>query len=222
MIMVHTLESDGIYFKRGGRVILAGVHIRCETGKITGLLGRNGHGKSTLIEIIYGSLTAGSQSVRLDGRPAGQLFLQKGAVSYLTQFHFIPASFSPERIFRDFELDYDPFVSQFPEFRTKYKQPLCGFSGGQRRLIEIYTCLKANVKFVLMDEPFSHLSPLMAEQVQELIREEKKHKGILLTDHLHRNVTGMADEIYLLSEGYTSVISSREELVTAGYLPLQD
>ena len=52
--MIHTLEADGIQLDYNGRKILSDIYLKCETGKIIGLLGRNGCGKSSLMKIIYG------------------------------------------------------------------------------------------------------------------------------------------------------------------------
>ena len=63
--MKHVLEADGIQLEFNGRKVLSDVYLKCETAKITGLLGRNGQGKSCLMNIIYGSLPS-EKSVRFD------------------------------------------------------------------------------------------------------------------------------------------------------------
>ena len=63
--MIHKLEADGIQLAFDERNILTDIYIKCQTGKITGLLGRNGQGKSCLMEIIYGTRPA-DKSVRID------------------------------------------------------------------------------------------------------------------------------------------------------------
>ncbi|MGS0014500.1 ATP-binding cassette domain-containing protein, partial [Escherichia coli] len=63
--MTHILEADGIQLSFYERKILSGIYLQCETGKITGLLGRNGQGKSCLMKIMFGSLPA-EKSIRFD------------------------------------------------------------------------------------------------------------------------------------------------------------
>ena len=65
--MTHKLEADSIHLEFKGRRILSDIYLKCETGKITGLLGRNGEGKTCLMEIIYGTLKS-EKSVRFDNR----------------------------------------------------------------------------------------------------------------------------------------------------------
>ncbi|MBC8984356.1 ATP-binding cassette domain-containing protein [Pedobacter sp. N36a] len=66
--MAHQLEIDSVSLQFGSRTILSDVYLKCETGKITGLLGRNGTGKSSLMNLIFGTLVPGNKSVRFDGQ----------------------------------------------------------------------------------------------------------------------------------------------------------
>lgn len=215
--MIHKLEADSIVLNFGSRNILSDVYIKCETGKITGLLGRNGHGKSTLMNVIYGTLKAGNQSVRFNGDPVQQAYRVSGLVSYLTQFNFCPRSLTLKRIFSDFGLDYSGFEKAFPEFIPKYNSKVKSLSGGQIRLAETYLLLKANSKFVFLDEPFTHLSPILIDQVKQLISEAALHKGILLSDHMYKHVLDISNDIYVLSEGKIRAIKNAEELKQSGY-----
>jgi ABC-type multidrug transport system ATPase subunit len=75
--MVHTLEADNILLEFGLRQVLSDIHIHCRTGEITGLLGRNGQGKTCLMKILYGDLNASSYSVRFDNISDRQAFRKK-------------------------------------------------------------------------------------------------------------------------------------------------
>lgn len=217
--MNHKLEADGIQLDFNGRKILSDIYLKCETGKITGLLGRNGQGKSCLMKIIYGSLKS-EKSVRFDNTSHPDAFKHPELLLYLPQFNFIPKWLSPKRIFKDFDLDYALFLNMFPEFATKFKLSINRLSGGQRRLIELYVIVKSNSQFAMLDEPFTHLSPLQIDKVKEMLLSEKQNKGILLTDHMFRHITGICDNLYLLTNGKTYLTKSIEEIETFGYARL--
>src|SRR3712207_1460386 len=102
MEIKHTLEADSIHLELKGRTILSNIYIRCETGSITGLLGRNGEGKSCLMRIIHGTLAA-EKSVRIDGRAVYEAYKSPDMLRYLPQFRFIPPSLSVASIFNDFQ-----------------------------------------------------------------------------------------------------------------------
>ena len=69
-----------------------------------------------------------------------------------------------------------------------------------------------------MDEPFSGLMPVTIDRLKELILEERKNKGIIITDHLHRQIRTIADELYVLTNGTTYQIKNDEQLIEYGYL----
>jgi len=87
--MKHILEVDGVSLNFSGRVILSDIYLKSETGKIIGLLGRNGQGKSCLMKIISGTLKAESRSIRFDGKTVFELAGRSDLLVYLPQFNFI-------------------------------------------------------------------------------------------------------------------------------------
>ncbi len=214
--MIHQLEADSIQLKFGERKILSDIYLKCETGKITGLLGRNGQGKSCLMKIIYGTLEC-EKSVRFDNHSQKEAFKRTDLLLYLPQFNFIPKSLSLKRVFQDFNVDFKPFVDMFPEFETKFKTSISNLSGGGQRLVELYVIVKSKSQFVMLDEPFTHLSPIQIEKVKELLLEEKTNKGLLITDHMYRQVLDICDNLYVLADGKTYLTNSVDDIEKLGY-----
>ena len=217
--MMHILEADGIQLEFNGRKILSDIYIKAEKGTITGLLGRNGAGKSCLLKIIYGSLRC-EKSVRIDKVSQNEAFKHRGLLLYLPQFNFIPKSLSLKRIFSDFEIDFDLFQKRFPEFASRYNAAAGKLSGGELRLVELYTIVKSPSLFALLDEPFTHLNPAQIEKVKLLLLEEKANKGLMITDHMYRHVTAVADNLYVLVNGKTHLTKSPEDIERLGYARL--
>ena len=215
--MIHTLEADGIQLSFSSRKVLSDVYLKCETGKVTGLLGRNGQGKSCLMQIIYGSLPLDLKSVRFDGRYVANPFKHSDLLVYMPQFNFIPSKLTIARVFEDFGLELDDFEMVFPSARPMPNAKIESLSGGQRRLVELYVIIKAKSQFAMLDEPFSHISPVQIEQVKLLIEDEKENKGFLITDHMFRHVADIADSIYLLANGKVHLTESLEDLENLGY-----
>lgn len=178
--MIHKLEADSILLTLNSREILSSVYIKCETGKITGLLGRNGNGKSCLMNVIYGTLSATTKSIRLDGTYLEKAYKNPDVLTYLFQANFIPKQLSLKRVFADYGIDYTGFENSFPEFKSKYNSQIKSLSGGEKRLVEIYLVLKSSSKFALLDEPFSMLSPISVEIVKELIKDVRSTKASVM------------------------------------------
>lgn len=216
--MIHKLEIDSVQLEFNSRTILSDVYLKCETGKITGLIGRNGTGKTSLINIIYGTLTPNHKSIRLNEQNIQIPYKRTGLIKYLSQSNFIPKQLRLKRIFADFGLEYSFFEKYFTDFKTKYNSTIDELSGGQRRLVESYILIKSSSKFVLLDEPFSHLTPLLVENIKELIIEEKANKGFLITDHLYHHIADINDDLYLLRDGKTHLINNMQEIAFLGYI----
>ncbi|MEJ7778454.1 MAG: ATP-binding cassette domain-containing protein [Daejeonella sp.] len=215
--MIHTLEADGIDLSFSGRKILSDIYIKCETGKITGLLGRNGQGKSCLMQVIYGSLSVKSKSVRVDGSYIPDAYKRSDLLVYMPQFNFVPGALKLERIFRDLEVEFSAFTRQFPIYNQFFQSSISSLSGGQRRLVELYLIVMTKSHFAMLDEPFSHLSPIQIDQMKELIIDEKRNKGFLVTDHMYRHITEISDNIYVLVNGKVHLTSSLEDIENLGY-----
>lgn len=217
--MTHTLEADSIQLEFDGRKILSNIYLKCETGKITGLLGRNGQGKSCLMKIIYGSLIC-EKSVRFDKTAQYEAFKRPDLLLYLPQFNFVPKSLSLRRIFKDFGLDYSTFEQRFPEFATRYKSSIGSLSGGEQRLVELYIIVTSPSYFAMLDEPFTHLNPIQIEKVKELLLEERQNKGLLVTDHMYRHIIDICDNLYVLTNGKTHLTKSLQDIEVLGYARL--
>ena len=91
-------------------------------------------------------------------------------------------------------------------------------SGGELRYLEIKLVLSNPSKFVLLDEPYNGLSPLMVEKVNQLILNNASQKGIIITDHNYENVIKISTELMLMKDGKAYHLKNKEELVEKGYL----
>ena len=218
--MIHTMEADGIQLEFGQRKILTDIYIKCQTGKITGLLGRNGQGKSCLMNIIYGSLKNADKSIRFDNIAVVHPFKKTHLLRYLPQFNFIPGSLTLKRIFQDFNIDFPEFEKEFPDYKLRYTTTFNNLSAGQRRLIEIYLIIKSPAQFVILDEPFTHIMPRHIEIIQDIIIKEKERKGFLITDHMYQYVMDICDDLYLLKDGKIHLTKGPDSIESLGYIRL--
>ena len=215
--MIQTLEVDSVILEFGTKRVLQDVYLKSETAKITGLLGRNGTGKTCLLNIIYGQLSPDDHSVRLNKQALLNSSRSTKDIMYLPQFSFIPKSLTLNRIFNDYKLDFSEFINEFPEFEKYYISKLKKLSGGEQRIVEIYLIISSKTKFCLLDEPFTHVMPLHVDSIKNLILREKKNKGIIITDHLYRHIIDICDDLYVINDGKTYLTNSIQDLETLGY-----
>jgi ABC-type lipopolysaccharide export system ATPase subunit len=216
--MKHFLEVDSIILEFDTKRVLQDVFLKNETGKATGILGRNGAGKTCLMKIIYGELQTNNKSIRLDGEAIYDEYRNPEFIRYLPQFSFIPKDLRVKRVIKDFDLDFSHFINHFPRFEKYYNFKIKNLSGGESRVLEIYSILVSKSKFCLLDEPFSQLMPLHVDIIKKIIEAEKKNKGIMLTDHLYKHIIDICDEIYVILNGKTNVIRDKWSLIKLGYI----
>ena len=213
------LEVDSVQKQYNGKIILSDVYLKCETGTILGILGRNGSGKSTLLKIIFGIEEADFKFVRVCGKVLSKTSELLKEISYLPQDSFIPNSFSIQKtiqlsIAKEKVKDFceDAMIQSMLGKKIKH------LSGGELRYLEIKLILNNDSKFVLLDEPYNGLSPIMIENVNSLISTMSATKGILITDHNYENVIKISTKLALMKDGKMHHLKDKNELVEKGYL----
>jgi ABC-type multidrug transport system ATPase subunit len=215
----HVLEIDSVQKSINHKTILYDVYLKCKTGDVIGILGRNGSGKSTLLRIIYDDIEADFKRVCIDGKIKNFNYQIIQDVSFLNQDSFIPKKmFVKQSIIYSVDREkYLQFISDDLIERIIGRR-VSDLSGGELRYLEIKLLLENNSKFLLMDEPFKGLSPVMIAKVMELINVNAKNKGIIITDHSYINIIKLSTQIFLMKLGALYKIDDKNELVTHGYL----
>lgn len=216
--MYTGLEIDSILKSFGERTILADVYLKCCRGDIIALFGRNGTGKSTLLNIIFGTLKADRKFIRIDGKVIKGPAFRSGLLAYLPQHPSFPSHLKVSQIA---ELCIAPedrkrFFADKILFRIRTSR-ICEISTGRTTLPGNKTTLFSPAPYILLDEPFSGVSPVVAEQIRKLMTESAQNHGIILTDHNFREVHKIANRITLLDDCYLKEIKKREELIPYGY-----
>ncbi len=211
----HTLEVNDLTKAFKGRTVVNNVNLLVESGEIVGLLGPNGAGKTTSFYMIIGIIKPDSGKIFLNDEDIGDLPMHMRARSGIT---YLPQEAS---IFRKMTvkenimsiLETLPLTKAEREERCKEllddlkishlaKNKAYSLSGGERRRVELTRALVISPKFILLDEPFSGIDPIIVNDIQNIILSLKKlNIGIIITDHNVRETLGICDRAYILNEG---------------------
>lgn len=191
------------------------VSLRIRSGEVVGLLGPNGAGKTTTFYMITGLVRPDKGCIYLDDQDISQLPVYLRArlgINYLPQetsvfrkltvgenILAILETIEPDKKVRKqrlagllAELDITSLADQRAE----------SLSGGQKRRLEITRALVTNPDFILLDEPFAGLDPIVVLEIQKIIFKLKERGiGTVITDHNTRETLGVCDTIYLLDKG---------------------
>jgi len=218
--MLNLLEIDSVVKAFDMHVVLTDIYLKCQTGDIIGMLGRNGTGKSTLMKILFGTLQADRKFIRIDGKVYNQPYKTINEICYLPQDSFLPKHLSVEKTI-ELYLGRNQ-VRNFLEDSILQKlntSKIAHLSGGELRYLEIKLLLHTDCKFILLDEPFNGVSPILVGEIKRLIQKTSEFKGIILTDHDYRNVLDVANQFCLIYDGGIKRIDDKQELVRWGYIP---
>lgn len=213
----HKLIVDSVVVRFGQKTVLSGGYITSETGMVTGLLGRNGAGKSCMFRALMGGLRVENVMVSIDEMPVNRQIIGH-SIKYLPQGRLLPESLKLSRAFELYGVNYWSFVSRFPKYSRFHDSAIWELSGGEARLAELCLVLLSEAPFYILDEPFSQIDPVNIEAVQKLIREKAQDHGIIITDHNYEAISSVADILFVIADGYTAPVHSREDLVRYGYL----
>lgn len=214
----NILLVDSVHLAFGQNQVLQSVYLTAKTGRVTGVLGRNGTGKSCLFKCIMGGIRPQNMFIRFnDELDADYAHIGK-RVKYLPQDLFMPANMTLNEAFSLYGVDYDGLVTFDTKYHRFQRKTFKELSGGEARVAEMYLILMSNAQFCILDEPFSYISPNCVEKMQALIQEQKKNKGIIVSDHLYEAIMEVSDDLFLLRDGYTFPIKSREDLIRNGYI----
>ncbi|MFH0855321.1 MAG: LPS export ABC transporter ATP-binding protein [Candidatus Omnitrophota bacterium] len=224
---MHLLEIKGLSKVYGGRTVVKGVDLLVKRGEIVGLLGPNGAGKTTTFYMVVGVIPPKSGSIVFDNYDITNLSIHERAhfgIGYLSQ---------EASVFRKLTVEENimAILETLPIGRSERRHRLEGLlnelniahlakskaftlSGGERRRLEITRALVTNPSFILLDEPFSGIDPIVVNEAQEIIKELKeKGLGILLTDHNVRETLSITDRAYLIADGKILISGTADELI---------
>ena len=220
------LTTDQLVKGYGRKPVVKGVSLTVERGEIVGLLGPNGAGKTTTFHSIVGFLKPDDGSILLDGADITDLSMYRRAqegIGYLPQETSIFRGLTvEENISAVLEIhglgsaERNARVGQLLEelrLQDRAKQRADTLSGGEVRRGEIARALAVDVRYLLLDEPFTGIDPRTAEDIQGIISHlTDKGLGVLITDHSVRETLRITRRAYIMADGQILTEGTAREL----------
>jgi ABC-type multidrug transport system ATPase subunit len=212
------IKIDSVFLSYGTHQVLRGVHLGIREHQVTGILGRNGCGKSCLLKILTGQIEPQSKHIQYQGQQIKNPYTIKGLINYLPQHECHPKSLTLSRLLHFYGIDLDHFMETYPFLQPCLHQRLSDLSGGEVRLIEVLLVLESDATFTILDEPFTHVMPKYIDLIKSRIVAKKASKGLLITDHQYQNVLDISDELHLIADGAIRKVEGEEDLRFHGYI----
>jgi branched-chain amino acid transport system ATP-binding protein len=208
--MPDLLQVQGLSAGYGEAVVLSDISFSLADGQSLALLGRNGTGKTTLINTIVGLTTLRSGAIRLDGRDitrerperrvgAGigwspqerNIFRSLTVEENLTAIAR-PGAWTPERVF-----------AMFPRLAERRNNLGSQLSGGEQQMLAIGRALIVNPRIILLDEPLEGLAPIIVEELLGVLRgiTREQRMSAIVVEQKARKILGFTDRALILDRG---------------------
>jgi lipopolysaccharide export system ATP-binding protein len=211
----------------GGRRVVNGASLELARGEIVGLLGPNGAGKTTTFHMITGFIRPEHGSIALGGHDITRTPVYKRArlgLGYLSQEPSVFRKLSVhDNVLAILELLNVPKSERhgivqglLQRFNVAHlsRQKGATLSGGERRRVELARALASRPAFLLLDEPFTGIDPIVRAEIQDIIKALKADGlGVLITDHNVRETLEITDRAYIMYDARILLSGTSEELV---------
>jgi ABC-2 type transport system ATP-binding protein len=206
MMTSGAVEGRDVRVDRGGRSVLHGLSFTVERGRITGLLGPSGGGKSTLLRAVVGVQSGVRGSLQVLGLPAGSAELRR-RIGYVTQS---PAVYGDLTVRRNLEYFAEVLaadrgrvaaVMADVDLSGAAAQRVDALSGGQRARVSLATALLGEPELLVLDEPTVGLDPVLRRDLWALFRRlADRGRTIVVSSHVMGEAS-RCDRLLLLRDG---------------------
>lgn len=186
-------------------------------GKIVGVIGENGSGKTTLLKLLAGLLRPTSGNITIDNEVVNRRISSK--LAYLTDADYYYPYFTVEELVQYYDSQFDDFDHEkameiIAFMKLQLNQKIKYLSKGNKNRLKIAVTLARNAPYVVLDEPFSGLDPLVRKAIlKSMIRFiDLENQLLIITTHEVKEVEPILDEVILLKEGRIIAQQSVEDI----------
>lgn len=197
------------------KILFKNISFDLPNNKITGLLGANGAGKTSVFKALAGLSKIDSGNIKFFEKDLHTMNLEQRSnvgINYVPQENSLFDDLSlRENLEAIVELKFKEVSSEKSDqiinlldvmnLSDKADTKSKFLSGGEKRKTEILRSVLLDSKFILLDEPFAGVDPISVEEIIKMLKKFKKNLGIFISDHSFRDVMNVCDEIILLNQG---------------------
>lgn len=202
---MELLECKNLCKSFDNRVILDNVNIKIERGKIVGLLGKNGQGKTTLIKLINDLLTPTSGEVLINGKKPS--IESKKIISYLPERTYFDKSMKVSDIIKYFKEFYDNFNEEkalklLDDLELDKNLRLAKMSKGMQEKVELILVMSREADLYILDEPLGGVDPATRDYILDTILSNfKDGASVIISTHLIADIERILDEVIFIDKG---------------------
>jgi ABC-type multidrug transport system, ATPase component len=214
--MEPILFADGLQKRYGMKPALRGISLTLQPGRIMGLMGPNGSGKTTFMKVAAGLQKANGGTLRVCGSPVG--IESKKAVSFLPDRNIMPRWMTASDAidyYHDFFADFDvkKAYDMLGFVHLEKNIPVSDMSKGMVEKLNLTLCFSRKAKLYLLDEPLGGVDPVARERIVSMIAQTfSPESSIVVSTHLVHDIERMFNDVCFISEGEVLLAGNAEQL----------
>lgn len=216
----YILTTDQLTKKFKNNIVLDHLNLKIPKGKIYGLLGINGAGKSTTMKIITGIITKFDGEMQFNGQPWCRSILKKiGAlIEYPAAYENLTAYENMEIVALEENVPLDKIITTLARLKINDtgSKKVKNFSLGMKQRLGIAMAMLKDPDFLILDEPFNGLDPYGIEELKEYLKElTKKGKTVMISSHILPELRDIVEYIGIIDNGslvYQQAVTGKEDL----------
>lgn len=202
---MEIIKTTDLSKRYGGIKALDGVNFSVETGRITGLLGPNGSGKTTFMKIAAGLLQPTDGQCLIEGKaPCRET---KSIISYLPDRNYLPDWMNTDKLldyFEDFYVDFDreKASGMIQALAIDRSQRFKHLSKGTKEKVQLIMVMSRKAKLYLLDEPFSGVDPATRDYIlNTILVNYNPDAAVLISTHLISDIENILDGVLFIDKG---------------------
>ena len=216
MSNMKLLEIKNLNKSFDDKEILKDINLNIKSGKIIGLLGKNGVGKRTLIKLINDLLTPTSGEILIKGQKIG--VETKKVISYLPERTYLNKQMKVSEVISYFADFYDNFDTEkakklLKDLDLDINQKLAKMSKGMQEKVQLVLVMSRNADLYVLDEPLGGVDPATRDYILDTILSNfKEDASVIISTHLISDIERILDEVVFIDKGKIILQSNADEL----------
>ena len=216
MSNMKLLEINNLNKSFDNKEILKDINLSIQSGKIIGLLGKNGVGKTTLIKLINDLLTPTSGEILIKGQKIG--VETKKVISYLPERTYLNKQMKVSEVISYFEDFYDNFDSEkakklLKDLDLDINQKLTKMSKGMQEKVQLVLVMSRSADLYVLDEPLGGVDPATRDYILDTILSNfNENASVIISTHLISDIEKILDEVIFIDKGQIVLQSDADKL----------
>lgn len=213
---MELLECKHLYKEFDNKQILKDINLKIPRGRIIGLLGKNGTGKSTLIKLINDLLTPTSGEILINGENPG--VKSKEIISYLPERTYLDKEMTIKQVIKYFEEFYKNFDTQkaiklLKDLNLDINTKISKMSKGMQEKLQLILVMSRKAELYVLNEPLGGVDPATRDYILDTILSNfSEGASVIISTHLISDIERILDEVIFIDNGEIILTSSADEL----------